>query len=112
MLFRKGAHRLRQVYLILTRSVVETSRASCAANLEIYSLLALLFLLFPKKARYATTFLGVLRRTHSHKIKYTRPRLCEDFHFTEWLSCARGAGSRLIIVFGKNNNQSRLAEGL
>ena len=28
---------------------------------EIYSLLALLFLLFPQKARYATTFLGALR---------------------------------------------------
>ena len=40
---------------------VETSSASCAANREIYSLLALLFLLLPKKARYATTFLGALR---------------------------------------------------
>ena len=48
------------VFFILA-ACVETSSASCAANRKIYSLLALLFLLFPKKARYATTFLGALR---------------------------------------------------
>ena len=48
------------VFFILG-ACVETGSASCAANLEIYSLLALLFLLLPKKARYATTFLGALR---------------------------------------------------
>ena len=48
------------VFFILA-ACVETSGASCVANQEIYNLLALLFLLFPKKARYATTFLGTLR---------------------------------------------------
>ena len=71
----RAVHRLGQIYFILARSIVETSSASRAANRKIYSLLALLFLLFPKKARYATTFLGALRRTRSHKIKYIYPRL-------------------------------------
>ncbi len=71
----KTVYRLGQIYFILAHSIVETSSASRAANRKIYSLLALLFLLFPKKARYATTFLGALRRTRSHKIKYTHPRL-------------------------------------
>ena len=71
----KTVYRLGQIYFIMHAQryvpsvyvffilavCVETSSASCAANREIYSLLALLFLLLPKKARYATTFLGALR---------------------------------------------------